>query len=121
MPAEHASASTSPRGARSATTARRGFRALLEEIAPDIVFANEDEDRIVAGPIAGVTWIVKRGAAGASFGDDERPALPAETVVDSTGAGDAFAAGWLVGGPELALAAGARCVQHVGSMPAPAR
>ena len=44
--------------------------------------------------------------------------VPVATVVDSTGAGDAFAAGWLVGGPALALAAGARCVQQAGSMPA---
>ena len=41
-------------------------------------------------------------------------------VADSTGAGDAFAAGWLVGGPGLALEAAARCVQHAGSMPQPA-
>jgi sugar/nucleoside kinase (ribokinase family) len=39
------------------------------------------------------------------------------SIVDTTGAGDAFAAGWLVGGPELALAAGAWCVQQAGSMP----
>ena len=95
------------------------FRSLLEEIAPDVVFANEDEDRIVGGAIVGMTWIVKRGVAGASFGGEERPALPAEAVVDSTGAGDAFAAGWLVGGPDLALAAGARCVERTGSMPGP--
>ena len=44
-------------------------------------------------------------------------AHPVEHVVDSTGAGDAFAAGWLVGGPELALEAAARCVQQAGSMP----
>ncbi len=94
------------------------FRSLLEEIAPDVVFANEDEDRIVGGPIGGLTWIVKRGVAGASFDGEERAADPAGKVVDSTGAGDAFAAGWLVGGPDLALAAGARCVQHAGSMPA---
>ena len=59
---------------------------------------------------------VKRGARGARFGDEVRPAQPAE-VVDTTGAGDAFAAGWLVGGPELALAAAARCVAKLGSMP----
>lgn len=93
------------------------FRSLLEEIAPDVVFANEDEDRIVGGATGGSHWIVKRGARGASFDGEECPAAPVETVVDSTGAGDAFAAGWIVGGRELALVAGARCVQHTGSMP----
>ena len=56
------------------------------------------------------------GPAGARFGDGELPALPAEAV-DTTGAGDAFAAGYLVGGPELALEAAARCVAQLGSMP----
>ena len=94
------------------------FRAQLEELAPDVVFANEEEEEIVGGPIDGITWILKRGAAGASFDGHELPAVPVESIVDTTGAGDAFAAGWLVGGPELALAAGARCVQLPGSMPA---
>ena len=40
------------------------FRSELEELAPDVVFANEDEDEIVGGPIAGCTWILKRGARG---------------------------------------------------------
>jgi sugar/nucleoside kinase (ribokinase family) len=43
-------------------------------------------------------------------------ALPAEAR-DPTGAGDAFAAGFLLGGVELALEAGARCVERMGSMP----
>ena len=56
--------------------------------------------------------------AGASFDGREVPAVPIESIVDTTGAGDAFAAGWLVGGPELGFsAAGARCVQIAGSMP----
>ena len=93
------------------------FRDLLEELAPDVVFANGDEDRIVGGPIEGSHWIVKRGSAGASFAGEHRDAVPVAAVVDSTGAGDAFAAGWIVGGPDLALAAGARCVQSAGSMP----
>jgi sugar/nucleoside kinase (ribokinase family) len=96
------------------------FRSDLEQLGPDVVFANEDEDRILRGPILGAEWILKRGAAGASFHGDEREALPVE-FVDSTGAGDAFAAGWLVGGPDLALEAAARCVGQAGSMPAPAR
>jgi sugar/nucleoside kinase (ribokinase family) len=94
------------------------FRRVLEELAPDVVFANDDEDRIVGGPIEGSHWIVKRGSAGASFDGESITAVPVATVVDSTGAGDAFAAGWLIGGRELALAAGARCVQNAGSMPA---
>jgi sugar/nucleoside kinase (ribokinase family) len=93
------------------------FRAVVEGIAPDVVFANEDEDAIVGGPIAGAAWILKRGPAGCSFDGEERPALPVAKVVDSTGAGDALAAGWIVGGPDRALEAAARCVQQAGSMP----
>ena len=92
------------------------FRERLEALQPAIVFANEDEERIIGGRIAGCQWILKRGPLGASFDGVELPALPTE-VVDSTGAGDALAAGYLVGGPELALAAAARCVAKLGSMP----
>ena len=92
------------------------FRERLEALRPAIVFANEDEERIIGGPLPGCTWILKRGPLGASFDGVELPALPA-AVVDSTGAGDALAAGYLVGGPELALAAAARCVAKLGSMP----
>jgi sugar/nucleoside kinase (ribokinase family) len=92
------------------------FRERLESLAPAIVFANEDEERILGGPLEGCLWVLKRGPLGARFGNAEHPALPAE-VVDTTGAGDALAAGYLVGGPELALAAAARCVARLGSMP----
>ena len=92
------------------------FRARLEELAPEIVFANEDEERILGGPLEHCTWIVKRGPRGASFDGAELPALPADAI-DTTGAGDALAAGYLVGGPELALEAAARCVAQLGSMP----
>jgi sugar/nucleoside kinase (ribokinase family) len=98
-------------------TGAERFRRLVLSLSPDVVFANQDEERIVGGPLPGVGWIVKRGAGGCSFAGDERAALPVETVVDSTGAGDALAAGFLVGGPELALEAAARCVTTVGSMP----
>ena len=92
------------------------FRERLEALRPAVVFANEDEEEILGGPIEGCTWVLKLGARGARFGDVELPAVPAE-VVDTTGAGDALAAGYLVGGPELALAAAARCVAKLGSMP----
>jgi sugar/nucleoside kinase (ribokinase family) len=91
--------------------------ALVESIGPDIVFANEDEERVFGGPLPGVVWILKRGAGGCSFDGDDRDAVPVDVVVDTTGAGDALAAGWIVGGPDLALAAAARCVQQAGAMP----
>lgn len=93
------------------------LRDLVAALAPDTVFANEDEERIVGGPFPGVTWILKCGAQGCSFDGDERAAIPVEQVIDSTGAGDALAAGWIVGGPDLALEAAARCVTRLGSMP----
>jgi sugar/nucleoside kinase (ribokinase family) len=92
------------------------FREAVRALEPDVVFANEDEERVV-GRVIDAQWILKRGARGCSFDGDERAALPVERVVDSTGAGDALAAGWIVGGPELALEAAARCVQQLGAMP----
>jgi sugar/nucleoside kinase (ribokinase family) len=96
---------------------RAAFRDAVEVLAPDAVFANEDEEREIGGALHGPTWIVKRGARGCSFDGAERPARPVEHVVDATGAGDALAAGWIVGGPDLALLAAARCVARLGSMP----
>jgi sugar/nucleoside kinase (ribokinase family) len=93
------------------------FRETVTELRPDVVFANEDEENVVGGPLPDVTWILKLGPRGCSFAGDERPALPVPEVVDTTGAGDALAAGWIVGGPELALEAAARCVTRLGSMP----
>lgn len=92
------------------------FGEAVRNLEPDVVFANEDEERVV-GRLVDAAWIIKRGARGCSFGGDERAAIPVEHVVDSTGTGDALAAGWIVGGPELALEAAARCVQQLGAMP----
>lgn len=93
------------------------FRALVEELRPDVVFANEEEEGAFGDPLSGAVWILKRGARGCSFAGDERAAVAVDAVVDTTGAGDALAAGWIVGGPDLALAAAARCVQQAGAMP----
>jgi sugar/nucleoside kinase (ribokinase family) len=96
------------------------FRELLERLAPDVLFANEDElDALGAEPAAPV-WVLKRGARGCVVSHDgartELDARPA-AVVDSTGAGDAFVAGFLVGGAELGLEAAARCLGRLGAMP----
>jgi sugar/nucleoside kinase (ribokinase family) len=91
-----------------------GFLEALDELEPEVVFANEDEAALV-GELEYET-VVKLGAAGCRAGGREYPAEPAD-LVDPTGAGDAFAAGWLLEGPELALAAAARCVAKMGSMP----
>ncbi|HET8743230.1 MAG TPA: PfkB family carbohydrate kinase [Gaiella sp.] len=93
------------------------FRTLVATVSPDVVFANEEEDRVFGGALPGVAWIVKRGPRGCSFDGVERDALPVAKVVDTTGAGDALAAGFVLGGPELALEAAARCVQRAGPMP----
>ncbi len=79
------------------------------------MFANEGE-REAAGDLDVADWVVKRGPAGFRWRGEDWPA-PAVEAVDSTGAGDAFAAGFLVGGPELALDAAARCVTRLGAMP----
>jgi sugar/nucleoside kinase (ribokinase family) len=59
---------------------------------------------------------VKRGPRGISVDGAEHAALPTHAV-DTTGAGDALAAGFLVGGAQLALETAARCVAQVGAMP----
>jgi sugar/nucleoside kinase (ribokinase family) len=90
------------------------FRERIRSIAPDVVFANEPE-RDALGELD-ATWVVKRGAQGIVVDGREYPAV-AVTAVDATGAGDALAAGFLVGGPELGLAAAARCCAKLGAMP----
>jgi ribokinase len=92
---------------------------LLQDVPMSVVFGTEEELQLL-GPVRAETVAVKRGARGClvrtGSGSRELPAEPAE-VVDTTGAGDAFAAGFLVGGPELAVRAAARCVEKMGAMP----
>ena len=105
------------------------------------IFANESEAEALTGQVGHEaqiaalgerfdTVLLKRGRLGAAIGGRggiraELPA-PAVTVVDSTGAGDAFAAGFiaarLAGEDEAAalgkaIAAGARAVQSIGGQP----
>jgi sugar/nucleoside kinase (ribokinase family) len=60
--------------------------------------------------------VVKLGPRGVRAGGVTYPAVPV-TAVDTTGAGDAFAAGYLLGGVSLALTAAARAVARMGAMP----
>jgi sugar/nucleoside kinase (ribokinase family) len=90
------------------------FRERVRTLAPDVVFGGEREHEVLGALDA--RWVLKRGARGIVVDGRELPAPPVD-VVDATGAGDALAAGFLVGGPELALQAAARCCATVGAMP----
>jgi ribokinase len=96
------------------------FRDRLAQLQPDVVLATEAELDAVGGDVGAPVVVRKRGARGivveTAGRATELAAQPAE-VLDSTGAGDALAAGFLVGGPELGLAAAARCVAELGAMP----
>lgn len=90
---------------------RRAARTLLAEVAPDLLFATAAEAEALLGRYAvegllqlAPTAVVKRGAKGATVmareGDDRlRFEVATQHVVatDTTGAGDAFDAGFLVG------------------------
>ena len=90
------------------------FRNRVRALEPDLVFATEREQAAV-GELA-TRWVLKRGARGLTVDGRDHAAVDV-AVVDPTGAGDALAAGFLVGGPELALATAARCCARVGAMP----
>ena len=99
------------------------FSELCASLRPAVVFATDAEWETCPGGFGsgGATVLVlKHGAAGATFVidgiPDDRPVAPGP-VLDVTGAGDALAAGFLVGGADLAMQAAARCVGAVGAQP----
>ena len=125
------------------------FRELLDELAPDVLFATEAEWELLGGAyLTAPTAVLKRGARGCSVftgpapppaarsagrtSAAQPPMFPANAkldfaalevdVVDPTGAGDALAAGFLLGGSleeaaRRGIEAAARCVAKVGSLP----
>jgi sugar/nucleoside kinase (ribokinase family) len=76
---------------------------LLAELRPTVVFANGDEAELlgIAGPLGDAVTYVKCGARDATVhvpgvGHRSVPAFDIGSVADTTGAGDAFAAGVLI-------------------------
>jgi sugar/nucleoside kinase (ribokinase family) len=120
---------------------RDGFNALIDGGRIDILFANEAEIQALAAiphfesAVASVrdkvqTLVVTRSEKGAialQNGDRaEVPAEPVAKVVDTTGAGDLFAAGFLAGQAEgrdlrqslrLGAIAAAEVISHYGARP----
>ena len=120
---------------------REGVMGMIDSGLVDVLFGNEHEVRHLTGcgeltdcleslSAKVGTLIVTRGAAGAVGVENgkraDAPAVPVERVVDTTGAGDLFAAGFLAGrcrGRELraCLEAGAiaaaEVVSHFGARP----
>jgi sugar/nucleoside kinase (ribokinase family) len=120
---------------------REGVLGMIEAGTADILFANEDEVRHLTGcsELADCiealvkhvpTLVITRGANGAVAveGDNrvEIAAVPVDRIVDTTGAGDLFAAGFLAarcrGRPlKACLETGAICaaevISHFGARP----
>ena len=123
------------------TGRREGVMSMIDAGTADILFGNEDEVRHLTGCgalddcIAALspkvpTLVITRGAAGALAVENGRrvevPAATVAKVVDTTGAGDLFAAGFLSarcrGAPlERCLEAGSLCaaevISHFGARP----
>ena len=120
---------------------KEGFARMIDSGGVDLLFANEDEVLQMTGradPEAALadlaakvdTLVVTRGADGATaIARGERisiPAAPVKQVIDTTGAGDLFAAGFLAARAKQAglerclwtgaLAAG-EVIQHYGARP----
>jgi ribokinase len=98
------------------------FARVVDRLAVDALFANRDEWAIVRERLSDLAGdiIVKEGPQGATVMTPATaisyPSLVGEAV-DPTGAGDALAAGYLVGGIDLALQTAARCVASRGAQP----
>jgi sugar/nucleoside kinase (ribokinase family) len=96
-------------------------RRRVYDTGAQVVFANQAE-AVAAGDLEVPTTVIKRGASGCTVVEgrvrrDIGVGRRTLAVRDTTGAGDAFAAGWLVGGIETATAAALECISRRGAMP----
>jgi sugar/nucleoside kinase (ribokinase family) len=120
---------------------REGFLQLIDGGFVDILFANEDEIQSMTGagdleraiaavaakvPVLVVTRSEKGALAVAEGGRVDVPAEPVAKVVDTTGAGDLFAAGFLYGHARgrglresltIGAIAAAEVISHYGARP----
>jgi sugar/nucleoside kinase (ribokinase family) len=118
---------------------REFLELLLDDV--DILLGNEEEvtmlfgtssyrEALEAAEETGLLVVMTRGAQGATVltarGPEEVPAAPVERVLDTTGAGDLFAAGMLFGlthgmGPVESTRLGGLCaaevISHTGARP----
>jgi len=91
------------------------FRQLLTAVTPDVIFGTQAEAALLGAGLAD-RLVIKLGEAGVRVAGRRYPARPT-VAVDATGAGDAFAAGYLIGGVNLGLTAAAQAVARMGGMP----
>jgi sugar/nucleoside kinase (ribokinase family) len=120
---------------------REGVQAMIDAGAIDLLFANEDEVQHLTGSSdleraigelspKVATLVVTRGAAGSLAVEENQraqiAAVPVERVVDTTGAGDLFAAGFLAARCrghalqrclEAGALAAAEIISHFGARP----
>jgi ribokinase len=101
------------------------FSMLCHALRPSVVFATDAEwatSKEGFGSGGATVLVLKHSQRGASFvidgvADERRPSDG--PVIDVTGAGDALAAGYFVGGADLAMIAAAQCVSLRGAQPDP--